>query len=145
MRKNSRLASFQRKRLTTRAWQPIADHNEWPKPYTTIRRFLFELVDMISPNRNYWELRNLLYLNILETGEILQFLNKEILEVARHSSARDSLYKRYFFSSSRYNYKWLHFNHLRWQLIADHNEWPKPYIIRRFLPVLVGMIEIIKK
>ena len=25
-------------------WQPIADRNEWPKPYTTIRRFLSEHV-----------------------------------------------------------------------------------------------------
>ena len=28
-------------------WQLIADHNEWPNPYTIIRRFLFELVGMI--------------------------------------------------------------------------------------------------
>ena len=28
-------------------WELIANHNEWPKPYTVIRRFLFELVDMI--------------------------------------------------------------------------------------------------
>ena len=35
-------------------------------------------------------------------------------------------------------------NHLRWQLIADRNEWPKPYtiIIRRFLFKLVGMISL---
>ena len=87
------------------AGQLIADHNEWPKPYTTIRRFLFKL------GRNYWQVTNLLfalpglYLNILETEEILANfgIKKEV-------------------------------NHLRWQLIADHNEWPKPYTtIRRFL------------
>ena len=31
------------------------------------------------------------------------------------------------------------FNHLRWQLIADHNEWPnRIQLIRRFLFELVG-------
>ena len=28
------------------SWQLIADHNERPKSYTIIRRFLFELVDI---------------------------------------------------------------------------------------------------
>ena len=37
-------------------------------------------------------------------------------------------------------------NQLRWQLIADRNEWPnRNTIIRRFLSRLVGMIEIIEK
>ena len=50
------------------------------KPYTIIRRFLFQLVGLISLNRNYQEVINLLlvlpfglYLNILKTEEILQF------------------------------------------------------------------------
>ena len=40
-------------------WQPIADHNEWPKPYTITRRFLFELVGVISLDRDYWKIINL--------------------------------------------------------------------------------------
>ena len=42
-------------------WQLTADHNEWPKRYTIIRRFLFELVDMTSLDKNYWEVINLLF------------------------------------------------------------------------------------
>ena len=68
-------------------WQLIADHNERPKPYATIRRFLFELVGMLSLDRNYWEVRNLLYLNIVETEKILQFYEKKILNM-RHCNVR---------------------------------------------------------
>ena len=56
-------------------WQLIADHNEWPL-FTIIRRFLFELVGMMSLDRNR-EVINLLfvlpilfYLNILKTEKI---------------------------------------------------------------------------
>ena len=54
------------------------------KPYTIIRHFLFQLVGMISLNRNYEEVINLLfalsfglYLNILKTEKILQFWDKK--------------------------------------------------------------------
>ena len=56
------------------------------KPYTIIRRFLFELVG-ISLDRNYREVINLsfvlpvLCLNILKTEEISQFWDKKILDV----------------------------------------------------------------
>ena len=59
------------------------------RPYTIIRRFLFELVG-ISLDRNYREVINLsfilpgLYLNVLETEKILQFWNKR-----RHSPAQE--------------------------------------------------------
>ena len=64
------------------------------KPYRIIRRFLSELVG-ISPDRNYCEVINLLfvlsalYLNILKTVKILQFWDKKKFStcVARHSSA----------------------------------------------------------
>ena len=51
-------------------------------------------------------------------------------------------YGRYIYI---YIYTWLwlvnkNINHLRWQLIADHNEWPNR-IIRRFPFELVGMTE----
>ena len=65
-------------------WQLIADHNERPKSYTIIRRFLFKLVGTVSLDRNYREVINLLfvlpisfYSNILKTGEILQFLGRK--------------------------------------------------------------------
>ena len=64
------------------------------KPYTIIRRFLFELVDTISLDGNYWEVINLLfalpglYLNILKTEEILQFWDKKILDVRGTSFQR---------------------------------------------------------
>ena len=60
-------------------------------PYTTIRRFFFffcfKLVGMISLDRNNWGVINLLfvlpglYLNILKTEEILQFLGQKILAI----------------------------------------------------------------
>ena len=60
--------------------------------------FSFELAGMMSLDRNYWEVINLLfvlpglYLNILKTEKTLQFSNKEFSTcVARHSSA--SCYK----------------------------------------------------
>ena len=103
---------------TTWGWQLIADHNEWPNRVPTIRRFLFELVGMMSLNRIYWEvnllfvLPILFYLNILKTEKILQFWSKEV-------------------------------NHLRRQLTADHNEWPNRLpTIRRFLFELAGMISL---
>ena len=67
------------------------------EPYTTIRRFPFELVDTISPGRNYSEATtNLLfvspelYSNILKTEKnVAVSLNKKFSTcVARHSSAR---------------------------------------------------------
>ena len=53
------------------------------KPCTIIRRFLFELVGMISLDRYYWEVMNLfvlpgLYFNILKTERMLQ---QKILDV----------------------------------------------------------------
>ena len=40
----------------------LTDHNERPNSYyTMIRRFLFELVDIISLDRNYEEVINLLF------------------------------------------------------------------------------------
>ena len=72
--------------------------------------FSFELVGTTSLYRNYWEVINLLfalpislYLDILKTQKILQFLGQNILDVIGTS-----------FQHKR----------LRWQLIADHNEWP---------------------
>ena len=76
-------------------WQLIADHNEWLKPYTTTRRFLFELVGMISLDR--WLLRSnnkfvicfawlihLIYMH--KTERILQFWEKKkILDVRNKS------------------------------------------------------------
>ena len=64
--------------LTTLRWRLIADHNEWPKPYTVIRRFpsLFDSSGMISLDRNYSEVTNLLYYfvsNALKTEKMLQF------------------------------------------------------------------------
>ena len=57
------------------------------KPYKIICRFLFELVGMISLDRNDRKVVNLLFvspilfcLNILETEKILQLWNKKILD-----------------------------------------------------------------
>ena len=74
---------------TTCAWQPIADHNERPESYTTIRRFLSELVDMISlpMDRNYWEVTNLsfalpilYYLNVTYNWEDITILWQRIVD-----------------------------------------------------------------
>ena len=74
---------------TTCAWQPIADHNEQPESYTTIRRFLSELVDMISlpMDRNYWEVTNLsfalpilYYLNVTYNWEDITILWQRIVD-----------------------------------------------------------------
>ena len=61
------------------------------KPYTIMCRFLFQLVGMISLNRNYQEVINLLfgfpfalYLNILKTRKILQFWDKKFSRRAWH-------------------------------------------------------------
>ena len=59
------------------------------EPSTIIRRFLFLLNSsvLISLDRNYWEVINLLfvlpelYLSILKTEKILQFLGQKILNV----------------------------------------------------------------
>ena len=57
------------------------------KPYTIIRRFLFEF-GMISLDRNYQEVINLLfvlpsglYLSILKTEENIAILGEKILDV----------------------------------------------------------------
>ena len=78
---------------------------EATEPYTIIRRFLFELAGMISLDRNYREvILNLLfvlprlYLNILKIEKIIAILGQKDSRRA------------------------LEVNHLRWQLIADHNE-----------------------
>ena len=66
------------------------------KPYTIIRRFLFELVG-ISLDRNYREVINLsfvlpvLCLNILKTEEISQFWDKNVLDVRDTSLQRKRL------------------------------------------------------
>ena len=72
-------------------WQLIADRNEWPKPYTTNRRFHFEHVGTVSLDRNYWNVINLLfvlptlfYLNILKTEEIWQFWGQKNSRRAWH-------------------------------------------------------------
>ena len=74
-------------------WQLIADRDEWPRPYTIIRRFLFELVGMISLDRNDWEVINLsfvlFYSNVLKTEKILQFWNKKILDVRGDDTAQE--------------------------------------------------------
>ena len=66
-----------------------------------IRRFLFELVGMISSDRNYLEVVNLLfvlpvsfYLNIIKTEEMLQ----KILDVRGTSFQRNRLTVSYFVS-----------------------------------------------
>ena len=80
------------------------------RPYTINRRFLPELVGMISLDRNYWQVINLLfvfpilfYSNILKTEKILQFRNKKNSRRAWHVVPAQEV-------------------KLRWQLIADHNE-----------------------
>ena len=53
------------------------------EPCTVTRRFLFQLVGMMSLSRNYCEVINLLfglpglYLSILKTEEILQFWDRK--------------------------------------------------------------------
>ena len=65
--------------LTTRGGKPIADCNERPDQYTTNRRFFFELVGTISPNRNSGKVIYFPYfdLNILRTEKILRSWDKK--------------------------------------------------------------------
>ena len=87
------------------------------KPYTIIRRFLFEFVDefsqkeklLLSLKRNYQKVINLLFvlhfelhLNIFETEEILQFWDKRILDVRNiHTEIRRVVIHRYFLTSMK--------------------------------------------
>ena len=48
--------------LATWRWQ-TADHNEWPNRTQQIRRFLFKVVGMITLDRNYWDVTNLLFVS----------------------------------------------------------------------------------
>ena len=47
--------------LRIKQYELITDHNEWPKSYAIIRRFLFQFVGMISLDKNYREVINLLF------------------------------------------------------------------------------------
>ena len=77
-------------------WQLIADHNEWPKPYTITRRFLFELVGMISLDRNDWKFitcfaRIVVLKYILKTEKNVTILEQKILNVRGPSFQRKTL------------------------------------------------------
>ena len=74
------------------------------EPYTIIRRFLFQLVGMMSLDKNDREVINSsfvlpsgLRLNILRTEEILQFSDKEFsTRVARCSSAMGTEFRKIY-------------------------------------------------
>ena len=105
----------------------FADRNEWP--CTIIRRSLFELVGTISLDRNYWKVTNLLFVL-----PILFYLRKYYNFGTKKFSTC---------VSRRPNAREVKINSFRGRLIADRNEWPKPYtIIRRFLFELVGMMSL---
>ena len=67
------------------------------EPYKIIRRFLFELVGVISLDGNYREVINLLfalpglYLNILKTEENIAILRQKILDARGTSFQRKRL------------------------------------------------------
>ena len=74
--------------LITRAGNWLRTITSDQTPYTIIRRFLFELVGVISLDRHYWEVINLLfvlpilfYLSISKTEKIWQFWNKKFRKI----------------------------------------------------------------
>ena len=80
--KTEKILQFWRLSPCAGNWLPTTTSDQ-TNEYTIIRRFHFELIDMISLDRNYWELWNLLfvlftlfYLNILKAEEMLQFWDK---------------------------------------------------------------------
>ena len=86
-------------------WQLIADITSDQTVYNNSSlSFSFELVGMISLDRNYWEVINLLsvlpglYFNILKTEEILEFLGQEDSRRAWHVIPAQEINLRKFFA-----------------------------------------------
>ena len=81
--------------LITRAGNWLRTITSDQTPYTIIRRFLFELVGVISLDRHYWEVINLLFvlpiLFYLSTLKNITILERKILDVRGTSFHRKRL------------------------------------------------------